>query len=309
MADDRSFEIKSNFPYSKFLGKDRTPFGDGKDTPKFDISKFLADFKGFGSEDFPPFQAGRDILDLPDFSTPRGQHRLAVVDLKKQLGFEGLNSFQVFGAELALAALQIAEGRGFIEAHRIRRIADFGAGSGGPTFALMAVARQINAEVVALEQNEDLVNRIIEAGIIQRERVIAGDGIQHLASVPDEERYDLIAAYMLGPDIEGTLFRSLAIASGRALNPGGNLVVTSDGGTFATAREICDSLGVVSNYIMGISDNGKIIVPQTLVIPQESCSGIISSTPKPKLRFLDFGDEDIFGKKGNLFKFKEPFSK
>lgn len=79
---------------------------------------------------------------------------------------------------------------------------------------------------------------------------------------------------MLGPDINADLFRKLAHASGNALGEGGNLLLTSDGGTFSAAKRACESSGVPYHFIQGVSDGGNVIVPNTLILPKASCTAI-----------------------------------
>jgi len=199
------------------------------------------------------------------------------IDLEQQPGYDRLNIFQIWGAKLAINALRLAIYMKYLDVSRLKRIVDFGAGVGGPTFALAAIARVTDGEVTALDEDEEQVREISTTGIIPAQNVHSGDGFSYLNSVKDtvNQGFDLITAFMLGPDITGNLFRKLATASAQVLNDGGNLLVTSDTGTFSVAREIVQRSGVQHHLIHGIADpTGEIVVPHTLIIPKASCGNI-----------------------------------
>ncbi len=96
---------------------------------------------------------------FPDFKIPsgligesgdNGGSGVAVLNLEDQPGFDRLDSFQIFAAKLALVSLQLAEGFGYIDFAKVKRIADFGPGSGGSTFALTTIARALGATAVTV---------------------------------------------------------------------------------------------------------------------------------------------------------------
>ena len=197
------------------------------------------------------------------------------VDVQKHPDFQKLNVLQRSGAKWAASALQLAASMGHIDAARMKRIIDFGAGSGGPTFAVARVGETIGADVEAVEQNEQQAKEIVADGILPEDKVHVSDGLAFLNGVNGAENgYDLVTAFMLGPDINADLFRKLAHASGNALSEGGNLLVTSDGGTFSAAMRACESSGVPHHFIHGVGDGGDIIVPHTLIIPKASCAAV-----------------------------------
>ncbi len=196
------------------------------------------------------------------------------IDVEAHPDFQGLNVLQRSGAKWATTALQLAVGMDYIDPARVKRIMDFGAGGGGPTFGLVRIGEAIGAEVEAVEQNAQLGGEISETGILPQERVHIGDGLAFLNGVQkDETGYDLVTAFMLGPDLSGDLMRRLAQASGKALKDGGNLVVTSDGGTFSVAKRLFDETGLQTHFIHGINE-GNTIVPNTLIIPKASCQSL-----------------------------------
>ena len=118
------------------------------------------------------------------------------------------------------------------------------------------------------------------------------------------ERYDLVTAFCLWPGREDDLFRKLTQVCGRALTPDGNLLVTSDLKNFSAAQEACEEAGIPFNKIRGVSSEGKLVVPNVLIIPQASCENITSFSPRRRERNpfeLDFGKDDLFSKKFRLF--------
>lgn len=263
--------------------------GFGDQPPKFDLS-LLEDFG----------------ISKAESIVSRGRNRVVGINIEAQQGFDRLNILQVWGAKLAMASIQMAVSFGYLDPDKIKRIADFGAGAGGPTFALVVVARQLGATVNAIEQHDKSADQIVETGILPAESVIKVDGIDYLGSLEDIgiERYDLVTAYMLGPDTEGELFRKLARASNRALNPEGNLLVTSDGGTIESVREVCQTVGVLFNRIQGVSDGKEVVVPTTIVVPHASCEAIGLSSPRKASKSpfaIDFTKGNLFDKKFSLF--------
>lgn len=224
----------------------------------------------------------------PDFRIPTGltgeltansESEVALLKLEDQPGFDRLDSFQIFVAKLALVPLQLADSLGYIDFARVKRIADFGAGNGGSTFALATIARALGATVTAIEEEGVMADKIVQAGILPAESVIKADGLEYLNSLSTKgiQDYDLVTAFMLGPDRDGTLFRNLAQACSTALNPNGNLLVTSDTVTIEVVRKVAQASGVSFNRVQGFSE-GKDIVPTTIIVPQSSCKAIGSPT-------------------------------
>lgn len=298
------YEESDKEKFSRLSGK-RDPFNlepsDGADLRgeihKIDLSYILKDDLGITKSE-PTTTIGRKTV---------------LLTLENQPGFDRLDVFQVWGAKLAIASLQMAVSFGYLNPDGIKRIADFGAGYGGPTFALVAVARGLGATVNAVERNDRSADHITETGILHAQDVIKADGIAYLESLSERgvEHYDLVTAYMLGPDREGVLFRKLAKACSKGLALGGNLLVTSDGRTIETAREVCQTAGVHFNRIPGISDGEKALVPTTIVIPQASCETIGLSSPRYSSKnpfTIDFTEKGkLFDKKFSVFDLKDKY--
>lgn len=108
------------------------------------------------------------------------------------------------------------------------------------------------------------------------ENIITADGILYLRELRQKglAPYDLITAFQLGPDSLGRIFREIAAASSTALNPSGNLLVTSDNVSMNAALKACDEVGVSYYFLEAITQGGKLIRQHTLIVPQPSCTRI-----------------------------------
>ncbi len=202
---------------------------------------------------------------------------------EKTPGYEILNTLQQFGASMAMMTVRRAVQRGQLDQSSIHRIGDFGAGTGGPTWALTKIAEQIGATVDAIEQSETGTDEIIQSGILPHWHVKREDGIAYLETVGRDEaqRYDLITAFMLGPDDEEvSLFRKLANVSTRALLPGGHLIITSDGGTLENVLKLCQRSGAKFFGMDGLQSGEKWVAPPAIIIPQTSLAQIAATLPE-----------------------------
>lgn len=170
-------------------------------------------------------------------------------------------------AERAAISLARALSSGLINPE-IKRIVEFGAGSGGSTFALARFAEVIGADLDVVEIEDADV--IWKQRIVLPEHVIESDGIIYLDSLSEKRirPYDLITAFMLGPDIKATLFRQLGSACVKALNPTGTLMITSDSFTLRAAVDACNSFRVRCNFVKGIFN---LTGTDTLLVPQSEC--------------------------------------
>lgn len=203
---------------------------------------------------------------------------LASIEIEKEIGAERLNSLQIWSARRALTGLVLAESFGYINFSNIRRILDFGAGMGGPTFALVSVGGVIDAEVEAVEVKSSLADVVVETGILPRDRVLGGrDGFTYLNSLPEQgiQPYDLITSFMFGPDREGDLFFRLTRAAQRSLAPTGFLLITSDPGTILAAELSCRISRVIYHRTNGIWEDNDEVAPDVLILPRQSCGRII----------------------------------
>ncbi|MCS7091976.1 MAG: hypothetical protein NZM26_01340 [Patescibacteria group bacterium] len=175
-----------------------------------DETKSISDLLNFLKP--PALQKDKPLLPLSftEFfhqTLPR-KEAIATIRLENNPIFNKLVPFQVQGARLALNAITIAVRMKYIDVNKLKRIADFGAGIGGPTFALVEIAKVLGGQVSAIEQDERLATKIVDLGISPKDNVRIEDGIQHISNVKNTgaEGYDLVTSFMLGPDMPENYF-------------------------------------------------------------------------------------------------------
>lgn len=221
------------------------------------------------------------LMDSPDRVTPYSNdfkagklntQAISGIRIDQLPGYLALDEYQQAAANVAAKVLQVAVGFGYLDPQKIRRIIDFGAGTGGPTFALTEIAKAIGATVEVVESNPKLAQRIIETNILPDSNVHPTDGITFLnSSSTNGGGYDLVTAFMLGPDQGGYLFANLAQASSAALTENGNLLITSDVGTMSSVKRISEESRVGFHLIDRVPEIG---FPNTIILPQQSCGRI-----------------------------------
>lgn len=178
----------------------------------------------------------------------------AAIDVKAHPFFARLPYLHQWGALNAETALNLADAHGYIELGRIRRILDFGAGRGGPTFALLQLADFNGGVVDAVDlYEEDAVGALRTHGYISDDHVHHGDGLDFLRNVSGADRYDLVTAFMFGPDTCGDLALGLLEASRHALRTGGYLVINSDPDTMTAVQSVLSAEGQTFELIPGES--------------------------------------------------------
>ncbi len=167
-------------------------------------------------------------------------------DVTTHPAFQNLNRTDQHAARIAQAVIQLFAREGWLDLNATRRILDFGAGSGGPTLALVAMAESNGGSVEAVEQ-EQTSHLIAARGIVAADRLHTGDGLAFLGATEQVGRFNLITAFMLGPDPEGRLSDELLTAARLALVPGGQLLMTSDIQTVPAFQEACRQQGIGYN--------------------------------------------------------------
>jgi hypothetical protein len=192
--------------------------------------------------------------------------RFLQLDINLEENFGKLNALQKLGAKMSLQTLKKANELGYIDIEHIKKIADFGAGMGGPTFTLT----QITDDVDAFEALPIFAQSIIDSNILQRNNVFIGDGIQNLERIKGKQ-YDLVTSFMHGPDGFGNLFIKLAKICTENLSDHGNLLMTfahqNEQATFSAIINICQKHGINYKIIDGLSFEGK-EVPPAIIIPK-----------------------------------------
>lgn len=187
-----------------------------------------------------------------------------------------VNAVQKAGYDQAQAALAAANEQRYIDLGNVHRILDFGAGLGGPTFGIIDTTRQYSPHVDAVEKEKIWIDILNQLGILPPENVIHDDGILYLKQMVQRHvpPYDLITAFRLGPDGMGRIFREVAANASTALNPNGNLLITSDSVTINAAIKACEEANVPYHSIDEITEGPKLIRPYTLIVSQSSCTKI-----------------------------------
>lgn len=163
--------------------------------------------------------------------------------------FEKLDEYDRRSASRAYLVLQAAHEFGCFDMMGARRMLDFGAGTGGSTLALRAVAEASGGRVEAVEAHPRIAKVISDRQILPEDQVHAGNGITLLEQDDYRGGFDLITAFMLGPDMDGRLARRLLPAARQALAADGCLLMTSDTISLMAFRDACAEVGVACRYI------------------------------------------------------------
>ncbi len=201
--------------------------------------------------------------------------------LDAQKGFEKIETFQKARAQSALILIKLALARGLLTPAHFRRVIDFGAGRGGTTFALVNIAKIVEGEVEAVEEDPERGLKIVNAGILPIEFVHIGEGIASLESLATNEsnEVDLVTSFMLQPSQNGQLFRALATVSSCLLTDMGLLLVNSDLKTLNGVETICRESGAQLYNLgqkMERDNNDNDIFTGTFILPKAACQAIVS---------------------------------
>ena len=188
------------------------------------------------------------------------------IDIGKHPTFAEFDSLGQGSAKRAINSLQAAIREGYLNVGKVKRILDFGAGRGGPTFVLTRVAKVIGADVEAIEKSDVDARYIVTSGILPANKVHIGNGVKFLKKQPGEE-YDLITGFMFGPDdAHASLFQKMARASSRALSPHGRLLINSEMRTVAEIERVAKVNHIEYSRIQGVGrDLTTLIFPQAEV--------------------------------------------
>lgn len=108
--------------------------------------------------------------------------------------------------------------------HYKGKILDFGCGVGGSTYVLAH-----NATEVSAVDNSASLEELRKLGL-PNVSIVDGDGIVLMSQTP-KDTYDMVVAYMLGPDDQGIFIDAFYTQANRIIKPNGRILVTSDGNT------------------------------------------------------------------------------
>lgn len=144
---------------------------------------------------------------------------------------------------MAAATMLIdAERRGQLDLSETREMLDFGTGFGGPTLALVELAILNGGNVTGVDEKDNITGSLSDEKILDGDHYIIGDGLKVLENAASG--YDLITAFMLGPDIDGQLSIKLIDLSRQSLKPKGKLLITSDHITIDFVTRACRYLNI-----------------------------------------------------------------
>lgn len=177
------------------------------------------------------------------------QNNAVVIDVQALEPYDLLDDYDQRQARTAARILQAAHELGCFDLSSARRLLDFGAGTGGPTLALRAAAEINDGRVEAVEAHPRIARVISDRQILPEQQVYACNGIKFLEQGNCRGSFDLITAFMLGPDMDGRLARRLLPAAQQALLASGCLLMTSDTISLMAFREACTEAGVEHRYI------------------------------------------------------------
>ena len=153
-----------------------------------------------------------------------------------------LHALQLFGVAYADMLLDALSGKGWLTPRQVRSICDFGSGTGGPVLAMLAFFGLPAHKLTLLEAHESQAARLRE--LFPKSRVMAGNGLLWLGSC--RKRYDLITAFMLGPDEDAGLALSLVRRALPRLNQTGRLLICTDTATMHGLRRVLGQVPGIS---------------------------------------------------------------
>ncbi len=170
-----------------------------------------------------------------------------IQSIKQTPEYGSLDNSQKFVAGIAYQILTITGELGYIQPGEISSVCDFGSGAGGPLIALKRFFNLPPGHLQALEQDPAQARQIIQNGILPSSDVQIGDGLAYLRQ--GRQKYDLLTAFMLGPDESGVLANALFKEVPRSLSPHGKLLVYSDIGTMPVVRKCCEEQQLPFDWI------------------------------------------------------------
>ncbi len=141
-------------------------------------------------------------------------------------------------------------------------------------------------QLIALEREAHCTQRLVDSQVLPADSVITGDGISFLQE--GRQKFDLVTAFMLGPDIDGDFSARFLCAARNSLNPGGQVLVCSEIATMSAVRRVCTSQNFSFRWIEGVP--ADIPVPSTAVVsytPVETDREVSSFARFPSL--VSFG--------------------
>jgi predicted O-methyltransferase YrrM len=182
--------------------------------------------------------------------------------------FKQLDNWNKRAAQEASQLINLLTGEGYIEPGKLRSIFEFGSGIGASTLAFVELAKFSGADLEVVERRPHQAKTLIEAEILPFEKIHIEDGVELLEEAAHNgQRFDLIAAFMFGPDYldkqtEGFLQKALS-----ALSEEGTVAIYSDFHTMERVLGVCKRFGVNYNQLSRVLiENGPhrtiVIIPK-----------------------------------------------
>lgn len=211
-----------------------------------------------------------NFVDLNETSPEReGVDLVLSLDINQFPEFQKIHFLERDAARYSLNSMQEAFRKRFLNLSHFRNVADFGAGSGGPSLVLERICQIAGGKLVALEQHKPGIANIRR--LSPTIPIHEGDGIDYLNGKNSE--IDLIVAFKLGPDYHAKLFQQLANVSGKALCKNGRLLIYSDTKTISAVRFRISHLDVNTIPESNKGDTYRYI-PETIILSKKACLSV-----------------------------------
>lgn len=194
--------------------------------------------------------------------------------------FRELDFSQQLGALRAQHSLNAMAQRGYLDLSECRRMFEFGPGPGGSTYVLAKLALLNGGSVEAAELSPVRAGIVANSGFLPPDALHVGDGGLILDQLTrDGHKFDLVAAFMFGPDFisGGTRIRRLLPEIGPALADDGKFLVSSDPHTMEYVRAACHDAGIgFDDYYPPLARDFDLDEPDkmdTIVVPRAGFPG------------------------------------
>jgi precorrin-6B methylase 2 len=213
----------------------------------------------------------------------------------RRLGHLALcHPMQAFGYRYAFRLLRIAVRRRYLSPRPIQAVCDFGAGVGGPALATQSFFKLPASQMTLLERDPQQV-RVLEK-LLPGAEVIEGDGLPWLASTP--QQFDLITAFMLGPDFQpGGLAENFIRTAAIRLPAHGKLLIATDAATMQVVQNTLETLpNIVCRWLI---PEARQVLPVTVIVSKasrlnarpEACAKAEIIIPEPVLASVRMPDD------------------
>lgn len=183
-----------------------------------------------------------------------------------------LHPLQAFGYGYASQLLAKLSRQGILDASRIQSVCDFGTGTGGPALAMQDFFQLPAQKLSLLESHAAQVESLRQ--LFPQSNVYYGDGITWLSRT--HRQYDLMSAFMLGPDYEneGLVSEFVRLALPR-LTTHGLLLICSDVATMHGVK-VCleNTAGIDCHWL--VMDDGAECLPVTVAVKKSAANLPIS---------------------------------